>query len=421
MAAGTSLDALPTELTMLVLAMLPTCDLVAVSRTCRRLHAAASDDLLWRGACHRDWAVQALGQLPPGAPKEATAWREVYNAWAVASRGQLALQQHACCTWASIRVWLRQHAPEVDATICPGASEAELDRLCADLGLARLPDDFRALYRVQNGQVIGAVDELVQAGLIRTFHRDFLLGMLGGCMHYDSLVSVRLLTLDDIIRLTRRLRRSRQLAASHIVLATSFALDKKFVLDCETGALFVCTARQPIPATPEGTEHPLLAWLADYAQCLATDQYCMLRVSPDSDVRMIHVTPSREPLMSRCVTHNVEVSVSPVFLPEASSPGESFVWTYRISLRLLGEPRPGLRSCQLEGRRWLIRPENGPADVLPWAPGVIGLYPLLELDGEVAQEPFFYASRVNLSEPRGCMSGAFRFCGNHREDRKSVV
>ncbi|GHG05490.1 hypothetical protein GCM10017783_17590 [Deinococcus piscis] len=47
--------------------------------------------------------------------------------------------------------WYAQYAPAIAATLRPGATEAELDALEAQLG-QELPSDFRALYRWHDGQ-----------------------------------------------------------------------------------------------------------------------------------------------------------------------------------------------------------------------------------------------------------------------------
>lgn len=51
--------------------------------------------------------------------------------------------------------WLAGHLPEVAASLNPGASEVQLDRLSALIGMP-LPQDYRALYRWHNGQQANA-------------------------------------------------------------------------------------------------------------------------------------------------------------------------------------------------------------------------------------------------------------------------
>lgn len=47
--------------------------------------------------------------------------------------------------------WLAKHLPDVAASLNPGASDEQLDRLASIIG-APLPADYRALYRWHNGQ-----------------------------------------------------------------------------------------------------------------------------------------------------------------------------------------------------------------------------------------------------------------------------
>lgn len=52
---------------------------------------------------------------------------------------------------AELDTWLAKHLPDVAASLNPGASEQQLDRLASIIG-APLPADYRALYRWHNGQ-----------------------------------------------------------------------------------------------------------------------------------------------------------------------------------------------------------------------------------------------------------------------------
>src|SRR5262249_32244088 len=53
--------------------------------------------------------------------------------------------------WDRIHTWLRQHAPDLEADLYPGASEEDLAEAERALGLT-LPEDVKAAYRIHNGQ-----------------------------------------------------------------------------------------------------------------------------------------------------------------------------------------------------------------------------------------------------------------------------
>lgn len=53
--------------------------------------------------------------------------------------------------WNHIKDWMRQHAPTLLADLNPGATEADFQALEAVIGTT-LPEDFKAFYRVHNGQ-----------------------------------------------------------------------------------------------------------------------------------------------------------------------------------------------------------------------------------------------------------------------------
>src|SRR5262249_49088543 len=57
--------------------------------------------------------------------------------------------------WPQIQTWLKTHAPDLwkvrQPLHSPGASEEVLQQAEAELGVT-LPDDFKAFYRLHNGQ-----------------------------------------------------------------------------------------------------------------------------------------------------------------------------------------------------------------------------------------------------------------------------
>ncbi|MBS0260785.1 MAG: SMI1/KNR4 family protein [Planctomycetes bacterium] len=54
-------------------------------------------------------------------------------------------------SWRRIETWLKDHAPQIFATLRPGASEEELRRIEQTIGQS-LPDDVRESYRIHDGQ-----------------------------------------------------------------------------------------------------------------------------------------------------------------------------------------------------------------------------------------------------------------------------
>ncbi len=101
--------------------------------------------------------------------------------------------------------------------------------------------------------------------------------------------------------------------------------------------------------------------------------------------------------MYRVVTHGIEISVEPFYLPEQSSPGEArYVWGYRITIDNQSSERVTLLS-----RYWHITDADGHVEEVR-GPGVVGEQP--ELD---PGDSFQYSSGCPLTTPSGIMVGRY--------------
>jgi ApaG protein len=99
----------------------------------------------------------------------------------------------------------------------------------------------------------------------------------------------------------------------------------------------------------------------------------------------------------RAVTRNIEVTVTPRFIPERSSPQNGyFFWAYTINIANLGE-----ETVQLKTRHWRIVDAAGRQQEVN-GPGVVGEEPLLK-----PGESFEYTSGVPLPTPSGFMHGTY--------------
>ena len=101
--------------------------------------------------------------------------------------------------------------------------------------------------------------------------------------------------------------------------------------------------------------------------------------------------------MYRAVTRKIEVTVTPRFLPDRSSPDKSyFFWAYTIGITNSGE-----ETVQLRTRHWRITDASGKLQEVKGA-GVVGEEPVLE-----AGQSFEYTSGVPLQTPSGFMTGTY--------------
>jgi ApaG protein len=99
----------------------------------------------------------------------------------------------------------------------------------------------------------------------------------------------------------------------------------------------------------------------------------------------------------RAVTRQIEVTASPKFLPDRSSPENGyFFWAYTITLT-----NRGGETVQLKTRHWRITDAQGRLQEVRGA-GVVGEEPVLK-----PGENFEYTSGVPLPTPSGFMTGTY--------------
>jgi ApaG protein len=101
--------------------------------------------------------------------------------------------------------------------------------------------------------------------------------------------------------------------------------------------------------------------------------------------------------MYRAVTRKIEVTVTPRFVSERSSPNNGYYfWAYTIDIANLG-----VEPVQLKTRHWRITDALGRLQEVK-GPGVVGEEPTLK-----PGENFEYTSGVPLPTPSGFMSGSY--------------
>jgi ApaG protein len=115
--------------------------------------------------------------------------------------------------------------------------------------------------------------------------------------------------------------------------------------------------------------------------------------------------------MYRATTRKIQVSVTPEYSSERSSPEEDeYFWSYTIEILNLGE-----EAVQLLSRHWKITDANGRTEEVK-GPGVVGKQPLLR-----AGERFEYTSGVPLKTPSGLMSGTYQMVTEDGDDFEAQV
>jgi ApaG protein len=101
--------------------------------------------------------------------------------------------------------------------------------------------------------------------------------------------------------------------------------------------------------------------------------------------------------MYRAVTRKVEVTVTPRFMQERSSPSNGYYfWAYTIDIT-----NHGTETVQLKTRHWRITDALGRLQEVK-GPGVVGEEPVLK-----PGESYEYTSGVPLPTPSGFMVGSY--------------
>jgi len=102
-------------------------------------------------------------------------------------------------------------------------------------------------------------------------------------------------------------------------------------------------------------------------------------------------------------THDISVTVKPIFLEDQSSPPDNhYVWAYRVRIE-----NRGAATVQLRNRHWVITDALGRIQEVRGA-GVVGEQPVLK-----PGESFEYTSGTPLPTPSGIMEGTYQM---ERED-----
>ncbi|MFQ5786282.1 MAG: Co2+/Mg2+ efflux protein ApaG [Alphaproteobacteria bacterium] len=102
--------------------------------------------------------------------------------------------------------------------------------------------------------------------------------------------------------------------------------------------------------------------------------------------------------MYKKTTHEIEVTVEPLYLEDQSSPEDDhFVWAYHVRIENRGHA-----TVQLRNRHWRITDANGRLHEVKGV-GVVGEQPVLH-----PGESFEYTSGTPLSTPSGIMVGSYQ-------------
>ncbi|POO03608.1 F-box domain containing protein [Trema orientale] len=393
-------------------------DTARASCVSKKLRESASEDSLWSHICAQDLALsQPLDPLGNPLPS----FRESYHSWRESfSMYPWSLVKRVKRCWGRLRNWLTLNFPEAEATLKKGASESDIQELERILKV-KLPLPTRILYRFYDGQEF--TDEHYSNSLYGS-----PLGLIGGYTFYNRSVNVYLLPLRQIITRTEEIRRHPGFSGKSkyiAVAASSTFINKLFLLNCNSGQLFVGTKNlsasgEMLPCVPkelirsvhdlngDQQQDAMLLWLEEHGHRLEKG---IIKLREEKKFRSISLFPEEPPSCITAITSSVKVRASAVLIPEFSDlqdDEDKYLFTYSIRMSLLPEGcyinGMTFGSCQLYWRHWVIRANNHVvSDVNGEA--VIGKFPLLR----PGEKEFIYESCTPLPSSEGSVEGYFTF------------
>ena len=169
-----------------------------------------------------------------------------------------------------------------------------------------------------------------------------------------------------------------------------------------------------------------LRWLEAYVSQLTRGNYAVAPYLKDElewGGRAVGISlyPRQAPMCAVCITRNIRIEASAMFVPEKSSKG-SFFFSYRMRMSLVGEgSTESTRSAQLITRHLVFNQGPGREPVVVDGEAVIGEFPHLIVGGSyVGGQDFEYAGKQYVTEycyasctemptAQGSLSGSFRF------------
>lgn len=394
------------------------------------------EDDLWRLQCK---AIYSLDCTVGPELEELPTFRATCGRWHPFCLRYGPLGLRSLRAWAQIQSWLERNAPEIAASLRPGASEAALREAELQLGVT-LPSALRALYSIHDGQSL-EFDRQID-GRRPTMGPSVFHGLFGGYSFYSHLVSVRMLPLHRVVTWTLHQRDKQGLPPGDpgILFAAGFNFNKLLYVRADTGGVVISHVPavldvRAVPSTAwsedlasragysftfrktclDADADGVLQWFEAYAESLTAGCFAIEDIYPEVPYsRGICLFP-RIPEFAT-VTRSIKVTASPLFIPELSQLDRNavdvlyfFAYSIRFSLTAqdLGDQgsEPPFSSVQLLDRRWLIRNAAGLVESEVQGEGVVGQYPILVHGGP----EFAYQSCTHQREPEGSMEGEFTF------------
>ena len=189
----------------------------------------------------------------------------------------------------------------------------------------------------------------------------------------------------------------------------------------------------PLPLTLSHSKHlrdGALRWLEAYAAQLSRNNYAVspyLKEELDWGGRAMGISlyPRKAPMCAACITRNIRIEASAMFVPEKSRKGK-FFFSYRMLMSLVdaeedSTTESSLSSAQLITRHLVFDQGPGLEPVVVDGEAVIGEFPHLLTGGSFAGGQDFeyagkrrvteysYASCTEMPTAHGSLSGSFRF------------
>ena len=389
MAENVSLGSLPDEILFHILSFLDHCDVIKISSTCKRMRELGRCDLIWKPICQKYWCIS-------NCPSHLS-WWDIFSEWSRDYGRYINVYRFIRRAWDEIEDKMDDNFPNIFESLQDGLSEEELDLIESQLNRP-LPNDFRCVYRIHNGQRENMAD----------------MGLFGALQVYNVYSDMHMLDLRSLAKVypstvqkscagwqfTGCLPFSK---CEHSGTMQYLALtDEKGHVP---GQVFLPTQNVEIlhSLNDEGNDQRKNFSFDDFILANSFMEYFLnfannLDNYPNVNGQMFRFISNPK---TKLKTGFVKVDVATCFCAEQSviNPPE-FVYAYRITLSMDADA-PADETCQLDSRHWIITDENGKEQRVD-GPGVVGEFPIMRPDTK-----FSWISCTSFKTTYGTMGGHF--------------
>ncbi|VEU37599.1 unnamed protein product [Pseudo-nitzschia multistriata] len=365
-----------------LLPYLPIVEVVRLQRVSTRFGSLINDESCWKILSERDFEVdnKAAPEYNPHTKSfdnltDQENFKKSYQQWAE-WRQQTCFAIEPRHMIQSIGLWSRckavlrkQNLDKIVESLMPPPSR-EFFEVAAE---TTLPSSLLAFYAIHAGQ-----SQLTP----RSSDDDFFAGLFGSYSCYNSFFSMRLFHVSEAA--VASISNSIWVVGLNLGMPRTFlVLDLSNVDEGLEGSMYF--GYQGMNHAHLVCQGGILSYFETYVERLESSMYTSCIIHPDSPTSLgLSLFPETGDTVSVAVSHGVEVRASARWFPERTYDGPmNFGYSIRITLAE-SDSDSGEVSCQLVGRNWEFRYEDGTVN-------------RVQGEGCIGKQPLFFRNRDGTS------------------------